>query len=113
MIPFLFVDLLADLPTGVEGRKRILDFSVVDDLIALDNDIFTAFVTQNVALDASAFRSGAGVVSAADADDRIAYNTSTGRLYYDADGAGGAASVQFALLNGAPALSAGDFLIVA
>ena len=39
---------------------------------------------------------GAGITRAQDALDRIVYDTSSGILYYDADGAGGAAAVQFA-----------------
>ena len=92
---------------------RILDYSLVDDLIALDNDVFTAFVTENVALAAAAFRSGAGVTTAGDADDRIVYNTTTGALYYDADGVGGTASILFATLANKAALTAGDFFIAA
>jgi hypothetical protein len=33
------------------------------------------------------------------ATDKIAYNTSTGALYYDVDGLGGAAAVQIATLG--------------
>lgn len=92
---------------------RITDFSVVDDLIRLDNDVFTAFVTENVALAAAAFKSGAGFTAGQDADDRIVYSTTTGDLYYDADGSGAGASVLFATLAGAPAITAADFFIMA
>ncbi|MEY5098276.1 MAG: hypothetical protein RJA36_995 [Pseudomonadota bacterium] len=37
--------------------------------------------------------------AAHDASDRLIYNTSTGALYYDADGQGGAAAVQVALIG--------------
>ena len=39
-------------------------------------------------------------------------NTTTGALYYDADGTGAGAAVQFAQLNGTPILTVNDFLII-
>jgi Ca2+-binding RTX toxin-like protein len=41
------------------------------------------------------------------------YDTDDGRLWFDADGFGGTAAIQFARLGGAPTLSAGDFLVLA
>lgn len=61
------------------------------------------------ALDPDAFRLG---TSAADADDRIIYDTATGRLYFDQDGVGGVAQVQLAYLIGAPTLVADDFVVI-
>ena len=52
------------------------------------------------------------MVAAADATDRIVYDSTTGDLYYDSDGVGGAASVKFAALTGAPTLAATDFEVV-
>ena len=62
-------------------------------------------------LDASAFRSGAGFSTAEEADDRIIYNTTTGALFYDADGADGEGAVLVAMITGHPLLTAGDFEI--
>ena len=47
-----------------------------------------------------------------DADDRILYDASTGKLYFDADGSGAGAAVQFAILSGSPALNASDFTVI-
>jgi Ca2+-binding RTX toxin-like protein len=55
-----------------------------------------------------------GATDAGDANDRIIYDSASGNLYYDADGTGaGSSSTLFATLTGAPAITAGDFLIVA
>ncbi|MFM2057171.1 MAG: hypothetical protein RLY71_1556, partial [Pseudomonadota bacterium] len=49
-----------------------------------------------------------GITTAADADDHLIYNTSTGALYYDADGLGGTGAVQIAKLGVGVALTASD-----
>ena len=59
-------------------------------------------------LAASNFRIGA---EAQDSDDRIIYNKKTGALYYDADGNGEGAAIQFAQLKAGTALSAENFFI--
>jgi len=100
------------LLSSVNNVDRILDFNPAEDLIGLDADIFTAAGSAGP-LAAAAFRSGAGVTTAADADDRILYDTSTGNLYYDADGTGGGAVKLFAILTTKPLITADDFLIVA
>ncbi|MGQ0652250.1 MAG: hypothetical protein ACT4P4_08300 [Betaproteobacteria bacterium] len=40
------------------------------------------------------------------------YDTSTGGVYYDADGSGSGAAVLFATLQGAPALAASDITVI-
>lgn len=91
----------------------LTDFAAGTDLLRLKTTVFGALAAGS--LDASQFASGDGLTSALDADDRIVYNSGSGQLYYDADGVGGAAAVQFAVLgtNSHPSLSATDFVIVA
>ncbi len=60
-------------------------------------------------LPASAFRLG---TAAQDADDRILYDSATGSLYYDADGVGGIAAVQFATVSAGLPLTASDFTVI-
>jgi Ca2+-binding RTX toxin-like protein len=86
------------LDTSISGNMhsdKILDFSAANDKIMLDDEIhglvpFTwledLFVSN---------KSG----KAEDADDRIIYQTSTGKLYCDLDGKGGAGSAVIAILD--------------
>lgn len=55
-------------------------------------------------LTADQFRSGAGATSATTASQKVIYNASNGDLYFDADGAGGANAVRFAVLTNQAAL---------
>lgn len=89
---------------------RVIDFSVADDHIRLDNAVFTALPDGPLA--ASAFTVFWVGSPAADGSDRIAYNSATGALMYDADGTGPAAAVLFAQLSTGLALTASDFLVV-
>jgi Ca2+-binding RTX toxin-like protein len=86
---------------------RIADFSLVDDSIGLDAAIFRAGPAG--VLRAQAFYVGA---AAHDATDRIIYNSATGALYYDADGSGAGAAVQFAEVSAGLAMTNADFVIV-
>ena len=60
-------------------------------------------------LAAGAFRTGA---AAADADDRIIYNSATGALMFDADGNGAGAAIQFATLATGLAMTNAEFLVI-
>ena len=92
---------------GANNVDRILDFSVADDTIHLDDAVFSGLARGP--LPANAFRTGS---AAADADDRIIYNPANGALLFDADGNGGGAAVQFALLQPSLALTANDFVVI-
>jgi serralysin len=93
---------------GAANVDRITDFSVADDTIRLENAIFTA-LTITGTLSASAFAIGA----AGDANDRIIYDSTSGVLYYDADGTGVIGKVQFAQLTTHPVgVTNADFLVI-
>ena len=115
-----------DLLTGGPGRDafvfdtklasktnvdRILDFSVHDDTIRLDNSIFRAFDKTGTPA-AGAFHIAKSAKLAHDADDRIIYNKTNGYLYYDADGIGGESATKFARVDEGLALKVSDFYIV-
>ena len=72
---------------------------------------FSGFTDSGAILEAQ-FASGAGLVAATTAAQRILYNTTTGDVYYDADGSGAGAAIPIALLIGHPALGAADILLI-
>ena len=82
------------------------------DSIRLDNDVFTALSVG--AITDAQLAHGVGLSNALDADDRLVFDTSSGKLYYDADGAGGVDAIQFAQMGAQviATLSAADFLVV-
>jgi Ca2+-binding RTX toxin-like protein len=98
---------LFDTAPGGGNVDTITGFVSGADRILLDNSVFTTLAEGGIA-------PGAFVIGTAaqDADDRIIYDQATGALYYDADGAGGAAAVQFATLSGHPVLTANDFSVI-
>ncbi|HTU13373.1 MAG TPA: FG-GAP-like repeat-containing protein [Allosphingosinicella sp.] len=93
---------------GAGNIDSLPDFQTGVDKIHLDDAVFTAIGGLG-ALNANAFHAGTG---AHDADDRIIYNSVTGQLFYDADGTGSGAAVQFASLNSGLTLVASDFLVI-
>lgn len=110
----------ADILTGGTGRDifvfdtaissgvdKITDFLAVDDSIQLENAFFTGLSAGS--LTSSAFYIGA---AAHDSSDRVVYDKASGALYFDADGTGSAAALQFAQLTAGTAVTRADFSII-
>jgi Ca2+-binding RTX toxin-like protein len=74
----------------------------------LENSVFVG-LTQGAFLPATGFHIGA---AAADASDRIIYNSANGNLFFDADGTGGIGQVLFADLASGLVMTASDFFVV-
>ena len=91
---------------GAGSVDQVTDFSSGVDMIELKASYFTGLSAG--ALDGAAFVVGN---AAADADDRIVYDQTTGTIFYDADGVGAVLAQQIAVLQGSPTLAATDFLI--
>ena len=91
-------------PTNIDV---IQDFNVAADTIQLDNAVFAALGADG-ALDPSLF----GIGNAAEGDERLFYDDTTGELFYDADGTGAGAAVQIASLDPSLALTSNDFFVV-
>ncbi len=107
---FVFSALL-DPATNVD---RITNYSRnAGDRIVLDQSIFDAF-TDLGAIGVDQFYAAAGATTAHDATDRIIHNTTTGAIFYDADGIGGRDAVLFATMTTPTPtiLAAADFMIV-
>lgn len=96
-------------PAGGNADK-IKDFVHGQDRIVLDHDAFKGLKAG--ALHDARFFAAPGAVAAQDGKDRVIYNETSGKLYFDDDGAGGHAAVLIATLKGKPLLDADDFLIV-
>jgi Ca2+-binding RTX toxin-like protein len=102
-LPFGFIEA---------GFNVIEDFTSRDELL-FDNSSFDALGAEGAwsARDAR-FYAAAGATSGHDANDRLIYNTTTGDLYYDADGSGAGAALPVASLQGAPTLTACDITVI-
>lgn len=94
-------------------QDTILSYKTRDDSIWLDNAVFTKLgkgsFEQPVKLSSKAFWTGN---KAHDRDDRIIYDKNTGALYYDQDGTGMKAAVQFAKLDKNLKMTASEFFVV-
>lgn len=98
-----------DTKLGATNIDTILDFATGVDVIQLENSIFTSLAVGNLA--DTAFLVTAGGSAAQDALDRIIYDASSGALYFDKDGTGSSAAVQFATLAPGTTLTFGDFIM--
>jgi Ca2+-binding RTX toxin-like protein len=97
---------------GVSNVDQVLDFAAGDRLV-LNDAIFGALAG---GVSAAHLASGAGLSAATTASQHLLYDTTSGSLYYDADGAGGSAATLFAVLhlangNPPPSLTASDFIV--
>ena len=91
------------------NRDTITDFNHVADTIQLENAVFTKLGAGVHALNAAFLRLG---TKALDANDYVIYNKATGGLFYDNDGNGAHAAIQFAVLANKPVIAANDFTVI-
>lgn len=90
-----------------QGIDTITDFEAADSIRVLATG-FGGGLTPG-SINADQFFLGS---SANDAQDRFIYNDNNGALYFDGDGLGGVAQVQFATLAAAPTLAAADIMVI-
>ena len=85
----------------------ITDFDVASDTIVLSSKVFKALALGTITDEDAAYSTDGDAAAA-----RIIYNSTTGELFYDKDGAGGAGDVKIATLTAGLAFTLENFLIV-
>ena len=99
--------------TGTGNADRISDWASGSDKVALDNAVMSALGGDgNFSSGDARFTAGAGFTSGRRCDDRVVYNTSTGSLYYDADGSGGGRGAAHRHVPGNPRIAATDITVI-
>ncbi|MBM6581367.1 hypothetical protein ILT44_14320 [Microvirga sp. BT689] len=101
-------------PNKKSNLNKIVDFSVKDDTIWLDNAVFTKLgkagsATKPAPLKKDFFTVGS---KAKDKNDHVVYDKAKGVLYYDADGSGNGKAVEIATLTKKLGLTYKDFFVV-
>ncbi|WP_394887518.1 hypothetical protein ACG873_21745 [Mesorhizobium sp. AaZ16] len=94
---------------GSGNIDTITDFNVANDTIQIDNAIFTTLGLGVLA--AGAFRTNV-TGAAQDADDRVIYESDSGRVWYDSNGNAAGGNFLFADLASGLALTNSDIVIV-
>jgi Ca2+-binding RTX toxin-like protein len=95
------IDYFAVMKKPMKGANTatVTDFKVKQDKFILTKSEFNKASSSKGILKESNFYKSAGATKAHDQDDRIVFNTKTGKLYYDADGAGGKGAELIATLK--------------
>lgn len=95
-------------PLGPTNVDHIADFNPVDDTIRIDNRVFTKFAHTG-SINSSTFFVGP---AAHDSNDYLIYDSTSGNLIYDPNGAAPGGAVVFARLAPHLHLTAADFFVV-
>ena len=106
---YFFFDVAPNATTNLDTIKDFAAAQGEGDILRLFHSAFTAL---EGSVESDEFFSAAGAVAAETSLHRLIYNTTTGALYYDADGSGVSFNpIQFATLIGAPNLTFEDFSV--
>lgn len=100
-----------DTTLSASNVDTVSDFVASDDTLRLENGIFSKLRTTGT-LNSSFFRANVGGI-AQDSNDYILFDTSTGNVYYDADGNGNGVAVLFvSMVELVGTLTRADFVVV-
>ncbi|PSF36662.1 hypothetical protein C7H19_13375 [Aphanothece hegewaldii CCALA 016] len=94
--------------TPTEGIDRIYDFSLIDDKIAVSRSGFSNDLIAGAAITVAQFTIDSVATTAS---QRFIYNSASGALFFDADGVGSTAAIQFATLDSGLALTNADIFV--
>jgi Ca2+-binding RTX toxin-like protein len=107
-------DFVFDQTAGAADADVITDFGSGGtglDALHLDARVMPALgTTGQFAPNDARFYAAAGATGGNDADDRVIYDISTGKLYYDADGNGSGIGQLIATVQGAPVAATNIFV---
>jgi Ca2+-binding RTX toxin-like protein len=95
--------------TLASNYDKIIDFSIVDDTVKLDNAVFSLLVAGG-ALAAGLFKNL--VLAAQDANDVILYNSNNGKIMYDNNGLAAGGVTLFAEVSDGLLLTNADFFVI-
>jgi Ca2+-binding RTX toxin-like protein len=102
-------DLFVFSVAPVKGTiDKISDYTSGEDRISLTASAFHGLAASSGVLAASSFALGTKATSTA---AQIVYDKASGKLYYDTDGTGSAAAIQFASVTAGTQLTHADFLL--
>lgn len=99
-------DLFQFTHVGVRDADNVTDFSTGVDKIQLDTSVFTQLpgeLNASILIESTAPK-------ALEADDRLLFDTASGKLYYDADGNGSGKALLIAKLTGVQDIDINDFV---
>jgi serralysin len=98
---------------GDASADVVADFATGVDKLDLEDAVYTGVgAVGNFAAGDARFYSAAGATAGHDENDRVIYDTTTGNLYYDADGSGSGAAQLVATIQGHPAVAATDMAVI-
>jgi Ca2+-binding RTX toxin-like protein len=103
---------LFTVAAGSANADLVIGFSSGHDQIHLDNVAHGNLGAAGTLSSGDARFAANATGAAQDASDRVIYNTSSGQLWFDADGAGGGSAQLIGTLQGAPTLLATDLVVV-
>jgi Ca2+-binding RTX toxin-like protein len=96
--------------TAPDGKVALIkDYQPGVDMLRIENAVFTGGNVNSGWLSSHKFKIGS---EATDTSDRFIYNDETGSLYFDKDGTGSAAQVEFAKLAPNLKMTAADIFIL-